>query len=127
MHNHIYYLILGTSVPGGAPGSSSTGSAIQGKKGYPVSVFVCSDPSAYSAATAAIKRFVKNNFLIRFKMYYRKRICLYLLYTIIYILFQVTNFTSSIGSNIHRSTFTTRSGWKWSSIRYKIIQKFVKK
>ena len=124
MQNHILYSILGTSVPGGAPGSSSTGSAIQGKKGYPVSVFVCSDPSAYSAATAAIKRFVRNTILICFKMQYLKftlLICLYLLCTIIYILFQVTNFTSSIGSNIHRSTVTTRSGWKCSSIRYQII------
>ena len=68
MQNHILYSILGTSVPGGAPGSSSTGSAISGKKGYPVSVFVCSDTSAYSAATAAIKRFVKLLFLIRLKL-----------------------------------------------------------
>ena len=72
MQYHISFSILGTSVPGGAPGSSSTGSAIQGKKGYPVSVFVCSDPSAYSAATAAIKRFVKNTILIWFKMQYKK-------------------------------------------------------
>ena len=72
MQYHISFSILGTSVPGGAPGSSSTASAIQGKKGYPVSVFVCSDPSAYSAATAAIKRFVKNTILIWFKMQYKK-------------------------------------------------------
>ena len=51
------WLLIGTSVPGGA--SSSVGAGNQGKKGYPVSVFVCSDPSAFTSATAAIKRFVK--------------------------------------------------------------------
>ena len=49
-------VLLGTSVPGGASGTSSTGSSLPGKKGYPVSIFVCSDPSAFNAATAAIKR-----------------------------------------------------------------------
>ena len=48
--------MLGTSVPGGASATSSTGSSLPGKKGYPVSIFVCSDPSAFNAATAAIKR-----------------------------------------------------------------------
>ena len=48
---------LGASIPGAAaPNTTSVTSSSANKKGYAVSIFVCSDVGSFASASAAIKR-----------------------------------------------------------------------
>ena len=55
-----YEYHLGASIPGAAaPNTTSVGSSSANKKGYAVSIFVCSDVGSFASASAAIKRYDK--------------------------------------------------------------------